>query len=442
VCKRVAPEFERAASLLAARGDAFPSLTLATIDATRNPDLADELGASSFPTFLFYRDGNAEPFPVLFTAEAYVAGLARLLGVEGADALSPAKEFGPEAGSDVVAPWLFWRGKDAGKLDTTLVLYAPGGGGGCAAVGAGGEAGGCEGGAAAEADAALEAAFHAAAGELLRDASLRFLVVRSAAVIADFELPADRATLVLYKDHDEGRDVWAGEAPSAAAIVAWLRARNTPLVTRVLHNTLQKLRGAVAHFALLFVEEEQLEHPSTFARLREGLFGVAQRLEAEGLLERGRFTLGVTNGKKYAGWMEHYGLPAGVLPALGGERTAGEATFLMEDAGGAWAREAACGERARALTGLRGKWSVLLSGACGAGERAAVIAAVRAEREAAGETEEDMEDLAVKAKDPSKFAPLTVAAVDLPLEAVEAWLREFLAGRAKPSRPEAAGYAM
>ena len=446
MCKRVAPEFARAATLLASRGDAFAGVVLATVDATREQDLADELGATSFPKFLLFRDGTAEAFPTLFTAEAYVAGLGRLLDVEGAGALSPAKEFGPEAGADVVAPWLFWRGKDMGKLDTTLVLYAPTGAG-CAAVEAGGGAGACAAGggdgdgddaagdaaAAADADAALEAAFHAAAGELLRDSSLRFVVVRSASVAADFELPTARATLVLYKDFDEGRDVWAG-APSMPDIVAWLRVRNTPLVTRVFHTSLQAVRGAVQHLALLFVEEEQMEHPATVARLREGLFQLALKLEREGVVERGRFTLGITNGKKYAGWLEHYGLPRGVLPALGGERTAGGATFQLEDVGGAWAREAACGERARALTGVQGKWSVLLSGACGKGEREEVLAAVRAERVAAGDTEEDLEDLRVKAADPSQFAPLTVAAVELPLDAVEAWLRDFVAGRAKAAQ--------
>jgi thiol-disulfide isomerase/thioredoxin len=448
VCKRVAPEFSRAAALLSGRADAFPGLVLATVDATREPDLAESLGATSYPRFLLFRDGNAEPFPTLFTAEAYVAGLARLLDVEGAGSLSPAKEFGPEAGPDVVAPWLFWRGKDAGKLDTTLVLYAPAGGegSGCASVGAdGGEgvacaSGGGGGGASDAASLALEAAFHAAAGELMRDASLRFVVVRGAGVAREFELSTDAATLVLYKDHDEGRDVWAG-APSAEAIVAWLQVRNTPLVTRVFHTNLHAVRAAVPTLALLFVEEEQMEHPATAARLREALFSVAARLESEGVVERGKFTLGFTNGKKYAGWLAHYGLPPRVLPALGGERTATEATFFMEDAGGAWAREAACGPRARALTGVAGKWSVLLGAACDKADRDAVIAAVRAARAEAGETEEDMEDLAVKAADPTTFAPLTVAAIDLPLEAVEAWLRDLMAGKARTSS-EAAGYAV
>lgn len=52
-----------------------------------------------------------------------------------------------------------------------------------------------------------------------------------------------------------------------------------------------------------------------------------------------------------------------------------------------------------------------------------------------------MEDLAVKAADPTTFAPLTVAAIDLPLEAVEAWLRDLMAGKARTSS-EAAGYAV
>ena len=71
--------------------------------------LTPMLGVATFPRFLLYRSGGGpEAFPRVATAEAFVAGLARMLEVPGAEALSPAKEFLEDgAGAADLAAWLF-----------------------------------------------------------------------------------------------------------------------------------------------------------------------------------------------------------------------------------------------------------------------------------------------------------------------------------------------
>jgi hypothetical protein len=397
------------------------------------------------------------------TAEAFVAGLARMLEVPGAEALSPAKEFLEDgAGAEALATWLFWRGKEGTRLESTLVLYAPPAGGcgseqppAVAAAVAAADAEVAAAAAAAEgtgsnpaavgapAALALEAAFQAAAGELMKDATLRFAVVRSASAMAEFEVSTAAPSLVFYTDHDEGRFEYSGEA-SGGAITAWVRRHAVPLVTLVTHKTLGRVRRDAAVLGMVFLEEPQSEHAPTLGAAKEALSRAVGVLEAEGVVARGAFTLGVTNGKKYAAWMAHYGVAAGVLPSVGGERVGpggeGGARYAMGDAGGAWAREALCGPEAVARVGVLGKWRVVLSHACGREAMEAALETVRAQLVAAGE-EDEARELSPRVNDPSEQFPvaLYVNALALPVEAVTAWLRRLLQGELSPSAGAAAG---
>lgn len=312
-CKVLSPEFERAAALVRQHG---LSVVLARVDAAAHAEWAkEEIGVERLPTFSLYREhgARAEEFPSLTTGEAVVAGLAKMLG--SALELTPAKEFGADAGALEVAEWLFWRGTGDGKLLTTVVFYEPRGLAGAAAA----------------ASAAAFAAFDAAARGLLQFSNLRFAVAREAAVLEAFELPADRHTLVLYKDHDEGRAEYGGAA-DAAALRAWILREDTPLVTDVWHRTLQGMRRRVRTFALFFVEESQLEHFPTLTRVKAGLRAAVAALEARGLVRRGELTIAVANGQKYKSWRAELGLPAdGALPALGIEHVARRAMYAAPD---------------------------------------------------------------------------------------------------------------
>ena len=316
-CKVLGPEFARAAAL--ARSLGVPA-ALASIDVGALAEWArDELRVERLPAFTLYRarGGETYEFPALTTGEAVVAGLARMLDHALQPELTPARVWeGAEATPLAIAEWLFWRGTSDGKLLTTLVYYEP--------PALAGEA--------AAAAAAAYAAFDGAARGLLQFSNLRFAVVRSPAALAEFELPTDAASLVLYTEHDEGRALHAGAPRSVDALRAWVLQRDTPLVTDVWHKTLQAMRRRVRTFALFFLEAEQFEHYPTLSRVKAGLRAAVGRLVDEGLVRRGEFTLAVTDGSKYKSWRGELGLPeGGALPAMGVEHVASGARMPLPD---------------------------------------------------------------------------------------------------------------
>ena len=406
------PEFARASTLIAGHPILSDTVALGGVSSTTAGALADRLGVTTFPTFILFREGLPEKFPILTTAEAYVAGLAKLLGVDGV--FSPAKVIGDESGGAELASWLFWRGSDNGKLATTLVLFSPPG---------------------APASAELDACFEGAAEELFKDPSLRFARVTSERAMTDLEMDATKSTLVLYKEHDEGRVEYTGELTAAGAI-AWVRREAVALVTLISHKTLQRYRNAVGTLALLFVEEAQTEHLPTLRRLYAAAHAAVYSLEADGELQRGNFTFGIANGKKYSSWMDHFGIQNARLPALTLEQTRKDGSlFTMPDVNGSWAAEAFCGPTAIALVGAAEKWTVELSATCPHAARVTAREKVMAMRADGTQEEGELElpPLEVEFADPSKYTPLVVAAVEFtdPLvEKMREWLREALKGTA------------
>lgn len=310
----VEPEYKRAAWL--AYNSSMP-VTVARVDANKEAAIGDKYNINRFPTFMLFRDGVSEPFPLLTSGEAYLAGLDRMLGLGGD--LSPAKSFD---GSDPLPllNWLFWRGGEGGKIVTTLVLFVPD-----AAAGA-------------PETATREAVFTATAKEAMRNPNMRFAVV-SGPLVADFEVPQDRAALVLYKDHDEGKLEYTGEL-EPAALAEWMDRQSIPLVTVISHKTLHKYRKRVQLLALYFVRAQHLENAPTVARLTARLTAVAMELEAAGLIRRGDFTIGIVDGEKYKEWTQHYGVSsADHLPVMTAEIPGPDtAYYRAED----FAEEACC----------------------------------------------------------------------------------------------------
>jgi thiol-disulfide isomerase/thioredoxin len=390
-CRMVSPEFRRAAEL--ARELALP-LALAAVDVDASRALTERFGVTTYPTFLLFRNGGGgggapqppEPFPMLSVGEAYVAGLGRMLELGAAADVLPAKEFGGAgagaAGADELASWLFWRGAHEGKIATTLVLFDP-----LASAGAGaGAAGG------APEDVAARATFGAVARDLMRNPNLRFAVVRSALGFEDFEADAHRASIVLYKDHDEGRAVFeapaaaaAAGAEGAAALAAWVQAQNVPLAALVTHKTLQRYRKNVELLALFFVTDAQADSRATVARLLARLTAVAGGLAARGVVRRGNFTLGLANGGKYVSWLHHYGLDGDRLPALVLERPATGELYALSEGAGAFAAAGACDAAALAQHNAAAaavdpeRRAVELPGFCGLGGEAAAAVSVGAD---------------------------------------------------------------
>ena len=415
------PEYNRAAGILAATPDVAAVVAIGSVNSVTEKDLAERLGVDTFPTFFLYRNGEPEAFPSLATGEAYVAGLARMLDIPGADTLSPAKDVAPGTSGADLAKWLFWRGADMGKLATTLTLYSP---------------------PESPASPELTAAFDAAANELFRDPNLRFLRVRSVEAMTDLEMPIE-PLLSLYKDHDEGRVDYTGEL-TGAAVVEWVKREAVPLVTLITHRNLQRYRKVVKKLALLYVEPAQTEHAHTLRSIIDSAHKVVYALEAAGLISRGSFTLGIVDGEKYKSWRAQYGVEDSRLPALTLEDLSDVADrvkdtgklYAFPDAGGAWAKESLCGDAAVAKVGPHDKWTRDLSRSCPAELRTAARSKVFTILPD-GTYEVPETDLILPAVDDDKFESLVVSAIDFSdafLDAIRTWLESAVKGGVPQTR--------
>jgi thiol-disulfide isomerase/thioredoxin len=316
-CKTIRKEYERAARL--AWDLKLPvSLARLNVDKAESVEFAkDTMGIVNLPTFVLFKGSVEEvnEFPVLTTAEAFVAGLGKMIGSE-LD-LTPAKVFSDEGPIDV-ASWIFWRGTSDGKLQTTLMYYSP-----------------------PQEDLTPEAAKHseeafkafdAAAKELMRFSNLRFAICRRKDVMEAFDIPLDRASLVLYKEHDEGRVEFTGAlTDDGEELKKWVLVEDTPLVTDVWHKNLQAFRKRVPNLILFFISGEQFEHYPTITRVKEGLQEVAFTLLGKGLIKKGEFTIAVADGTKYKSWVSNFGLPTGRFPAVGAEYTPKQRMRAFDD---------------------------------------------------------------------------------------------------------------
>ncbi|XP_007955666.1 protein disulfide-isomerase A2 [Orycteropus afer afer] len=74
-CKALAPEYSKAATLLAAES---VRATLAKVDGPAEPELTQEFGVTGYPTFKFFRDGN-RTHPEEYTGPLEAEGIAKWL---------------------------------------------------------------------------------------------------------------------------------------------------------------------------------------------------------------------------------------------------------------------------------------------------------------------------------------------------------------------------
>ncbi|EHH60010.1 hypothetical protein EGM_11271 [Macaca fascicularis] len=75
-CKALAPEYSKAAALLAAESTA---VTLSKVDGPAQPELAEEFGVTEYPTLKFFRNGN-RTHPEEYTGPREAEGIAEWLG--------------------------------------------------------------------------------------------------------------------------------------------------------------------------------------------------------------------------------------------------------------------------------------------------------------------------------------------------------------------------
>lgn len=313
----VSPEYVRAGWI--AHNSSLP-FKVAQINADKYTKLADALHVNMYPTIFLYRNGEPETFPVLSVAESYIAGVSRMLDLPGAEEISPVKVWSPGVEVVDVAGWLFWRGATTGAIATTVVFYYPPNLQGAAATSA----------------ERLWRTFDCTAKTMFRDPNIRFTIIRDMDVLEAFEVSTTGPSIVMYKEHDEGRVEYEVPRDSAVEVTpadleAWARMHMVPLVTHITHKNLQAYRQKVRHLGLWFMDAPQVEHRTTHYRIQSDLLQVAQALISSGQVKRGAFTIGLVDGKKYDQWLEHYSLPTGRYPAFGFEDTKTETLYAMGD---------------------------------------------------------------------------------------------------------------
>ncbi len=300
-CKRFKAEYEYANQAAFEQG--IP-VVFSRMHADDYANTVAELGISRFPSWILFNNTVASRIHNPFSGPALLTQLRSYLDMPLTNA---ARELHGVSGT---SDWLFWRGNDFSKLRSTVMAFFP------------------------DPKTTGEPLQNPEEAELIRaafdDASIamvekiRFAFTSSVDVLKAFKLPTNRPTIVLYKDYDEGRDMFMkprgvdSKADLTQALVDWALRRNVPLSTKIDHyniRDLQRNKNVIVH---VFVPGDVAEHPQASARVVEAVSDVVLPMEAnEHMWERGDITFGVTDGQKYFEWLPQFGLARGRFPSFG-----------------------------------------------------------------------------------------------------------------------------
>lgn len=286
-CRKMEPEFGKAVNRSEEEGMPF---SFGRIHADEQADLCVSFGVASFPAFLAYFNGSIQRLPMFGSAEALLTFLRK---TDNRDPGSSAKKLDT---LDDAGNWLFWRGTDGSKLETTMVGAFP------------------PGSEQTEEGKKLREVFDQVSHELVM--YMRFAEIQNSELIETLNMPTDKASVAMYKDFDEGKNMYAGNA-DAAELKDWIQRLSTPLVTTVDHWELQTFHKRGNVLVHVFVPESTVEDGPALQNVKDAVRKVAEPLENEGLFTRGQFTFAVTNGEKYQEWLKPFGLVPGRLPAFG-----------------------------------------------------------------------------------------------------------------------------
>lgn len=287
VCKFIEPEYKRFVDIAA---EADLPLVVARVNCNDEQELEERFQVSMFPTFKLFKQALPNAFPWSATAEAMLFHASKIFE---RPQRSPARVFDDQ--SDLFR-WLFWRGTKDGRFESSLVLYMPPG--------------------ARTSSSELEGAFDDVAAELLDARLVRFAKVVDEEIMSTFNLSTAEPTLVLYKDFDEGRNIFEG-VPRPEEIKEFINTWNTPLVTFIDHKNLLKHKQRDNVLGHIFISADDYENRNITAPLQRQLFQELVKVEKELLLKRGEFTIGITNGNKYVQWMKEFDLERDRFPSAG-----------------------------------------------------------------------------------------------------------------------------
>merc|ERR1712198_341435 len=201
-CKALAPEYAKAAGILAEKGS---SIALAKLDATEEPKIAEQFEVRGYPTLKFFRNGKDTEYNGGRTADTIVSWLEKKTGppAKTLATVDEAKAF--IADNDIAI---------IGFFDSV------------------------------DSDGAK--AFLAAAGNM---DDFPFGIATEAAVLAEYKA----AGVVIFKNFDEGRNDLEGEV-TEESVAAFVAGNSLPLVVDFSQDTAQKIfSGDIKSHLLLFM---------------------------------------------------------------------------------------------------------------------------------------------------------------------------------------------
>jgi len=255
-CKALAPEYAKAAGILAEKGS---SIALAKLDATEEPKIAEQFEVRGYPTLKFFRNGKDTEYNGGRTADTIVSWLEKKTGppAKTLATVDEAKAF--VADNDIAI---------IGFFDSV------------------------------DSDGAK--AFLAAAGNM---DDFPFGIATEAAVLAEYKA----AGVVIFKNFDEGRNDLEGEV-TEESVAAFVAGNSLPLVVDFSQDTAQKIfSGDIKSHLLLFMSAAAEDHAAKVEIAR----GIAKDHKGQML-----FVTINTDEEDHKRIMEFFGMEESELPSM------------------------------------------------------------------------------------------------------------------------------
>jgi len=255
-CKALAPEYAKAAGILAEKGS---SIALAKLDATEEPKIAEQFEVRGYPTLKFFRNGKDTEYNGGRTADTIVSWLEKKTGppAKTLATVDEAKAF--VADNDIAI---------IGFFDSV------------------------------DSDGAK--AFLAAAGNM---DDFPFGIATEAAVLAEYKA----AGVVIFKNFDEGRNDLEGEV-TEESVAAFVAGNSLPLVVDFSQDTAQKIfSGEIKSHLLLFMSAAAEDHAAKVEIAR----AIAKDYKGQML-----FVTINTDEEDHKRIMEFFGMEESELPSM------------------------------------------------------------------------------------------------------------------------------
>jgi len=255
-CKALAPEYAKAAGILAEKGS---PIALAKLDATEEPKIAEQFEVRGYPTLKFFRNGKDTEYNGGRTADTIVSWLEKKTG-PAAKTLATVDEAKAFVADNDIAIIGFFDSVDS--------------------------------------DGAK--AFLAAAGNM---DDFPFAITSEAAVLAEYKA----AGVVIFKNFDEGRNDMEGEV-TEESVTAFVAGNSLPLVVDFSQDTAQKIfSGEIKSHLLLFMSGVAEDHAAKVEIAR----GIAKDYKGQML-----FVTINTDEEDHKRIMEFFGMEESELPSM------------------------------------------------------------------------------------------------------------------------------